>query len=125
MRESPASREGPCLLRQEGRVRREGDVEAVLESSEPGDQQLEVAAEEWLAAGDAELAHTEVDEHARDALDLLEREELTARQESILVAEDLLRHAVDAAEVAAVRDRDPKIPDGPAERIGDGHRDSA
>ncbi len=117
----PGVGEGLCLLRQEGGVRREGDVEVVVESSEPGDQQLEIAAEKRLAAGDAELAHPEVDEHARDALDLLEREELAARQEPILVAEDLLRHAVDAAEVAAVRDRDPEIAHRPAEGVGNGH----
>ena len=75
--------------------------------------------------GDAQLLHAEVDEHARDPLDLLEREELAARQEAVLVAEDLLRHAVHAAEVAAVGDRDPQVADRPAEGVDDGHLEGA
>ena len=81
------------------------------------DQHLEVATEQRLAAGDAELLHAEVDEHARDALDLLEGQELAARQEAVVVPEDLLRHAVDAAEVAAVGDGDPEIANRPAEGV--------
>ena len=62
-------------------------------------------------------------EHARQALDLLERQQLLAAQELELLAEDLLRHAVDAAEVAAVGDRDAQIPHGPGELVeGDGHQ---
>ena len=105
------------LLRQERCVRRQRDVEVVAERRELRDQHLEVAPEERLAAGDAELLHAELDEHARDALDLLEREELTPRQEAVVVPEDLLRHAVDAAEVAAVGDRDPEIANRPAEGV--------
>ena len=99
----PGVRERLRLLRQERGVRRQRDVESSSSAASMRDQQLEIAAEERLAAGDAELPHAEVDEHARDALDLLEREELAPRQEPVLAAEDLLRHAVDAAEVAAVR----------------------
>ena len=50
-----------------------------------------------------------LDEDARDAGDFLERQELGARQELVVGAVDLLRHAVDAAEVAAVGDRDAEI----------------
>ena len=86
---------------------------------ERGDEVLEIAAEERLAARDPQLAHAEVDEDARDALDLLEREELAPRQEAVLVAEHLLRHAVDAAEVAAVGDRDAQVADRAAEGVDD------
>ena len=99
------------LLREERRVRRQRDVEVVAERRQPGDQELEVAAQQRLAARDAQLLHAEVDEDARDPLDLLEGEELAARQEAVVVAEDLLRHAVHAAEVAAVGDRDAEIAD--------------
>ena len=39
------------------------------------------------------------------------------RQERIVAAEDLLRHAVDAAEVAAVGDRDAQVAQRPAARV--------
>ena len=113
------------LLREERRIRRQRDVEVVSECREPLDQELEIAAQERLAAGDAQLPDAEVDEDARNALDLLEREQLAPGEEAVVVSEDLLRHAVDAAEVAAVGDRDPEIADRPAEGVGDGHRDGA
>ena len=90
---------------------------SVAERGELRDQELEVAAQQRLAARDPELLHAELDEDARDALDLLERQELAPRQEAVVAPEDLLRHAVDAAEVAAVRDRDPQIAQRPAERV--------
>ena len=62
-------------------------------------------------------------ERARQALDLLEREQLLTAQELELLAEDLLRHAVDAAEVAAVGDRDAQVAHRPGELVeGDGHQ---
>ena len=57
------------------------------------------------------------DEHAGDPLDLLEREQLASRHEAVVAAEDLLRHAVRAAEVAAVGDRDAQIAERPAEGV--------
>ena len=55
------------------------------------------------------FSHAAGDEDARDALDLLERQQLVAAQELVVAAEDLLRHAVDAAEVAAVGDGDAEV----------------
>ena len=125
IRESPASASACAFCGEKCRVRRQRDVEVVAERCQSGDQELEIAAQERLAARDPQLLHAEVDEDARDPLDLLEREELAARQEAVLVAEDLLRHAVDAAEVAAVGHRDPQIADGPAEGVDDGHLEGA
>ena len=65
------------------------------------------------------------DEDARDALDLLERQQLASRQEAVVAAEDLLRHAVDAAEVAAVGDRDPEVAQRPVEGVESPPRDRA
>jgi hypothetical protein len=61
------------------------------------------------------------DERAGEPFDLLVVEELLAREEDVVATEDLLRHAVDAAEVAAIGHRDPKIPQGPVQRVRD-HR---
>ena len=55
-------------------------------------------------------------------VDLLEVEQLRARQELVVAPEDLLRHAVDAAEVAAVGDRDAQVAQRAAETI---HRAAA
>jgi hypothetical protein len=40
----------------------------------------------------------------------------------VIAAVDLLRHAVDAAKVAAVGDRDAQVAQGPAEGVEDVHR---
>ena len=44
---------------------------------------------------------------------------VVVRQERIVAAEHVLRHAVDAAEVAAVGDRDAQVVQRPAARVGD------
>ena len=103
------------LPRQERPVRRQRQVDA--ERREHLDQPLDVAAHERLAAGDAELAHAVRDEGAREALDLLVVEQLRAREELVVAPEDLLRHAVRAAEVAPIGDRDAEVAQRPAESV--------
>src|SRR5262249_28821954 len=89
------------LLREQGTVRRQCQVHAV-DASEELDQALDVPPHQGLPAGETDLLHSLSDERPRQALDLLERQELAALEEAVVTAEDLLRHAVDAAEVAAV-----------------------
>ena len=74
------------------------------------DQPHHVAPHQRLAAGDAQLARAEPDEDAAEPLQLLEGQKLLARQEG-----HVLLHAIDAAEVAAVRDRNAQIGDRAAE----------
>ena len=97
-------------------VRRQRQVD--VERRELLDEALEVAADERLAAGDPDLARAERDERARDAGDLLERQQLLAVEEAVVAAVHLLRHAVGAAEVAAVGDRDAQV----AQRAAEGCR---
>ena len=52
-----------------------------------------------------------------DARDLLERQQLRMRQEREIAAVHILRHAVDAAEVAAVGDRNAQVEQRPAARV--------
>ncbi len=106
-----------CLLREQGRVRRQRQLETV-DRGERGDQALELAAQQRLAARDPDLLDPMCGEDPHEPLDLLEREQLAAIQEAVLAAEDLFRHAVDAAEVAAVGDRDAQVAQGPAEYVG-------
>jgi hypothetical protein len=107
---------------QQRAVRRQRQVEPV-DAREQRDQLLEVPPHQRLAARDADLLHAQGGEGAGEALDLLEGEQLGARQEAVVAAEDLLRHAVDAAEVAAVGDRDAQVAERPAETVG-GHAES-
>ena len=54
-------------------------------------------------------------------VDLLEGQQLGARQERVVPPEDLLGHAVGAAEVAAVGDRDAQVAQRASEAIGQCH----
>jgi hypothetical protein len=62
-----------------------------------------------LAAGQAQLAHAQADEHGGGPGDLLEAQQRGVGQEVVLVIEHLLGHAVAAAEVAAVGHRDAQV----------------
>ena len=73
-------------------------------SDEHPDQHLDVAPDQRLAAGQPQLGDAERDRRARDPGDLVEVEQLLAVEEPVVVAEDLLRHAVGATEVAPVGD---------------------
>jgi len=65
-----------------------------------------------FATGDAELPDAKSDEGRAEPVQFLKREELPFRKER-----HVLRHAVDAAEIAAVGDRDAQIGDGAGEWI--------
>ena len=83
------------------------------------DQRRQVAAQQRLAAGDADPVDADVDEGVGERRDLLEREQRLARQPDVV----RLRHAVLAAQVAAVGDRDAQAAQRPAEAIArSGHR---
>ena len=73
--------------------------------------------DEGFAAGDPELLDAEADEGRAEPVEFLERQEVRLRQEG-----HRFRHTVDAAEIAAVRHRDPEggdpAPEGIDERFG-------
>ncbi len=104
-----------CLLPQQRAVRCQGQID--VELGEEEDQPFEVAPDERLAAGDPDLPDSGLDEDARQPRDLLEREQLAPVEEAVVAPVDLLRHAVDAAEVAAVGDRDPQVSQRATERV--------
>ena len=85
---------------------------------ELGDEHRQVGAHRRLAAGEAQTVDLEaLDEEAGEPLDLLERQHLAARQP----LHALFRHAVGAAEVAAVGDRDAQVANGASEGIDEIH----
>src|SRR5262245_30162407 len=73
-----------------------------------------------LPPGDPELLDAERGHDPHQALDLLEAEELRPGEEAVLLAVDLRRHAVGAAEVAAVGDRDAKVAQRTSELVDRG-----
>ena len=84
------------------------------------DQPGDVRPHERLAAGEADRLEPEaLDADPGDPGDLLVGEQLVAGQP----LHALFRHAVRAAEVAAVGDRDPQILDAARERIDQGNGD--
>src|SRR5438876_335919 len=70
-----------------------------------------------LASREADLLHAQADEDARQPRDLLEAEDGAVRQERVTGVEHLARHAVHAAEVAAVGDRDAQVVHRAPERV--------
>src|SRR5206468_5918466 len=102
------------LLAQEDAVGRHRDVERRVDRIDHPDQLLELDPHQRLAAGDADGTDAvPLDEDPRQAHDLLEAQDVLARQP----LQPLRRHAVDAAEVAAVGDRDPKVVGDPPIRV--------
>ena len=85
--------------------------------AEAAEQRQHALPHQRLPARQADLLDAEVDEGAAKPVEFLERQDLRLRQEG-----HVFRHAIDAAQVAAVGDRDPEIADGTPERIDHGWR---
>ena len=102
------------LLGQQIAIGGEGDVRDALDVGHLGDELPQVGSQQGLAAGDAGLVYAELSEQTGDAGDLLEGQDFLTRQELVGLAEDLGGHAIRAAEVAAVGDRDSQVSHGPA-----------
>ena len=90
-------------------------VQARLGRRAAATSDVEVAAEQRFAAGQPEPVDAERDEDVDERADLLEVQHVLARQPHVL----LLRHAVLAAQVAAVGDRQPQVPQRTAEAVED------
>ena len=83
------------------------------------DEQLEVPPEQRLAARQPELLDAVRGERAGESARSPRTSAAPRRARNAWSRpNDLLRHAVDAAEVAAVRDRDAQIAERPSERVG-------
>ena len=76
-------------------------------------ERRQVAAQQRLAAGQADLVHAEREEDVDERARLLEMQDVLARQPDVVV----LRHAVFATEVAPIGDREPQVAQRPAEGI--------
>ena len=81
-------------------------------TAERAEQPHDVLAHQRLTAGDAQLADAAAHERRAQPVEFFERQKVLLRQER-----HVLGHAVDAAEVAAVRHRYAQILDAAAEGI--------
>src|SRR5436190_844021 len=85
---------------------------------EEANEARQVAPQERLASREADLVHSEGHEDVGERADLLEVEDLLARKPDVL----LLGHAVLAAQVASVGDRDAEVPQRTTVRVVDPHQ---
>ena len=110
------------LARQQRAVRGQGQVEFAAvrraQCAQHGDQVFEVLAQQRFAAGQADLLHAVGDEKPRHAGDFLEGQQRAMRQVGVILVEHFLRHAIDAAEIAAVGDGNAQVVQRAREGIG-------
>ena len=117
MRCSPLALSSAACWDKQHRVRRERDVLHALERSEFADEFGQIRAQQRFAAGQPNLLHAQLHEQSRQPGDLIERQTLGGLQKTIVIMEGLPRHAVRAAEVAAIHDRNAQVVQRPAQRI--------
>ena len=85
----------------------------VLDPLDPGqhrDEPIQVEAQQRLAASQPQLAAAKAGKDPGEPGKLLEGEQVLAGQKREVAAEDVAGHAVGAAELASVGDRDPQVP---------------
>ena len=105
------------LIREQHAVGGEREIlQAGLGRDHPHERR-HIAAEQRLAAGQADLVDAEREEDVDERAGFLEMQDVLARQPDVV----LLRHAVFAAEVAAVGDRQPQV----AQRTSEACRSSS
>jgi hypothetical protein len=112
-RSSPAAARAGASFGQEERVGRQRDLLDAGQRLDRRDQRGQAGAHRRLAAGEAELAEAELGRQADDAQQLVVGQQLVLRGELHPGG----GHAVDAAQVAAVGQRDPQVVDPPPEPV--------
>jgi len=100
---------------QEDAVGGDGEIADARLGGDHGHEARKILAQQRLAAREANLVHPEVGEHVHEPGDLLEGQDVAPRQPRVL----LLRHAVGAPEVAAVRHRETQVAERTQPRVVD------
>jgi hypothetical protein len=112
--------ERPRLTGEQRAVCGKRKITQAFDAREHADQRFKAASNERLAAGESNLFNAMVDEDASEAFDFFECKKRGGGQELKIAAEDFLRHAVGAAEVAAVGDGNSQVAERPVEGVGHG-----
>ena len=102
-----------CELRAVGRQRQFVQRTAAEMARQRAHQRHHVAADQRLAAGQAQLSHALGYEGRAEPVEFLEREQIGLGEKC-----HVFRHAIKTPQIAAIRDRYPQIADGPAKRVG-------
>ncbi|MOA23129.1 hypothetical protein D3C78_1437310 [compost metagenome] len=95
-----------------GTIAGDGEVFEFLTGTQAGQQRGQALAHQWFATGDADTRDAEADEGIGDGIELFETEYLRPGSE-----DHVLAHAIGAAEVATVGDREPQVGNSAPERI--------
>ena len=103
------------MVGQEQSVGGERDVVDAGRGGNHGHEPIEVFADQRLAAGEADAAHADLGGRAHDLGDLLIAEDFRL----VDPRQAFFGHAVDAAQVAAIRYRDPEIGNRPMKGVGE------
>ena len=109
----PALLQGLGLLSEQQRVGGEGDVIDALDCPQQRDKPWEVTPEKGLSSSQPQLSDAHGGKDADNSLKLFKAQDPFFRQP----LHSLFRHAIEAAEVTSVRDRDPQIVNFAAELI--------
>jgi hypothetical protein len=83
-------------------VSRQCDVIQFLDRSQALDQARYARPDQWLAPRNADFSHPQADKSARQVFDFVVGHQLDQRQEYALAVQGVGRHAIGAAEIAAV-----------------------
>jgi hypothetical protein len=117
----PRVLQGPRVRLQCGPVGGEREVHVGQGFPQHGDEAVDALAQQRLTTREADLLRAQPVEDARHAHHLLEAEELRVGQEAVVRVEHFPRHAIGAAEIAAVRHRDAQVVQRAAAHVH-GHR---
>ena len=119
----PGNLQRLCLPGQEQAIGGQGDFDGlVFAAAQPGqrrDQVFDAVSEQRLAAGQTNLVYAELHKNAGESHDLFEAQQLGARQKNKILAENFARHAVAAAQIAAVGNGYAQVAQGSLQGIGD------
>ena len=119
-RPRPARAQRPRGLGQEHAVGRHGEVPDPAAGREHRHELRQVPPDEGLASRQADPVDAQVREDSDEPGDLLEVEDVLPRQPGVV----LLRHAVSAAQVAPVGDREAQVPERAPEGVQQRHERS-
>ena len=90
-----------------------------VQPGERFDDPFDAAAQQRLAAGQADFLHTQLDKQSGQALDFFKAEQIGARQKGVILVEGFARHAIGATQVAAVGDRNAQVAHRSLQGVGD------
>jgi hypothetical protein len=105
-----------CRGRQQHAIRGEGEIGDLGNGAKRSHQDIEVMTQEGLTTGESDLRRAQPGEDPGEPGQLLEREYRLARQPGVF----RLGHAIAAAEVAAIGDRESQAAERPREGIAHG-----